>query len=62
MIALGILLPSTVLESAWFETLALFVAVNTIVFAALSLVHLVPPRRPRRPRRPAEGEAKVRRG
>lgn len=48
MTAFGILLPSTVLESAWFESLALFVAINTVVFAALSLVHLVPPRRPRR--------------
>ncbi len=38
----GILLPSSVLQSGWFQALAAFVAFNTIVFAALSLWKLVP--------------------
>ena len=47
MTLLGILLPSSVLETDWFAQLAAFVAVNTIVFAALSVWHLLPPRRHR---------------
>ena len=45
VLAQGILLPSEVLYSGWFQALALFVAVNTLVFAALALVKLVPKRR-----------------
>jgi hypothetical protein len=41
----GILLPSEVLHSGWFQALAAFVAINTLVFAALSLAKLVPRRR-----------------
>jgi hypothetical protein len=41
-IVAGILFPSTVLQSGWFQALAAFVAFNTIVFAALSLWKLVP--------------------
>jgi len=41
----GILLPSSVLQSGWFQALAAFVAFNTIVFAALSLWKLVPRKR-----------------
>ena len=45
VLALGILLPSEVLTSGWFQALALFVALNTLVFAALALAKLVPKRR-----------------
>ena len=48
MTLLGILLPASVLETRWFHQLALFVAVNTIVFAVLSVLHLLPPRQRRR--------------
>jgi hypothetical protein len=41
----GILLPSSVLHSGWFQALATFVAFNTLVFAALSLAKLIPRRR-----------------
>jgi len=36
-------LPSSVLQSTWFEALSLFVGVNTLVFAALSVFQLLPP-------------------
>ena len=42
MTVLGILLPVEVLSSGWFQVLALFVAVNTLVFAALSVAKLLP--------------------
>ena len=46
MIALaGFLLPSSVLHSGWFQALAAFVAVNTLIYAALSLAKLVPRKR-----------------
>jgi hypothetical protein len=41
----GILLPSSTLQSGWFQALAAFVAFNTLVFAALSLWKLVPRKR-----------------
>lgn len=41
----GILLPASVLQSGWFQGLAVFVAVNTLVYAGLSLAKLVPRRR-----------------
>jgi len=41
----GILLSSSVLASGWYQALAAFVALNTLVFAALSLWKLVPRRR-----------------
>jgi hypothetical protein len=41
----GILLPSSVLHSGWFQALAAFVAVNTLAYAALSLAKLFPRRR-----------------
>ena len=45
MNALGILLPSDTLQSGWFQLLAAFVAVNTLVYAALALGKLFPRRR-----------------
>jgi hypothetical protein len=41
----GILLPTDVLTSDWFQALAAFVAVNTLVYAGLSLAKLFPRRR-----------------
>ena len=41
----GILLPADVLHSGWFQALAAFVAINTLIYAALSLAKLVPRRR-----------------
>lgn len=36
-------LPYSVLQSSWFEALGLFVGINTLFFAALSLFQLLPP-------------------
>ncbi|NUU19094.1 glycosyltransferase family 2 protein [Cellulomonas humilata] len=36
-------LPASVLHSTWFEALSLFVGVNTLVFAVLSVFQLLPP-------------------
>jgi hypothetical protein len=41
----GILFSSGTLDSWWFQALATFVAVNTIVYAALALAKLFPRRR-----------------
>ena len=41
----GVLLPADVLGSEWFQALAAFVAVNTLVYAGLSLAKLFPRRR-----------------
>ena len=41
----GVLLPASVLHSWWYQALAGFVAVNTVVFALLALWKLVPRRR-----------------
>jgi hypothetical protein len=45
MIVAGILLPSDVLQSGLFQVLATFVAINTVVYAVLSLAKLIPRRR-----------------
>jgi len=37
----GILLPSSVLSSAWFQSLAVFVALNTLVYVGLTFAKLV---------------------
>ena len=41
----GILLPSSVIQSGWFQVLAAFVAINTLIYAGLSLAKLFPSRR-----------------
>ena len=41
----GILLPSSVRHAHWFQALAAFVAINTLIYAALSLAKLVPRKR-----------------
>ena len=43
-IAWGIVLPTSVLYTDWYRALALWVGFNTLVFALLSLLHLLPPR------------------
>jgi hypothetical protein len=41
----GILFSSELLRSGWFQALAAFVAVNTIIYAALAIAKLIPRRR-----------------
>ncbi len=41
----GVLLPSSVLQSGWFQLLAAFVAINTLIYAGLSVAKLFPRRR-----------------
>jgi hypothetical protein len=41
----GILFSSEVLHSDWFRVLAAFVAVNTLVYAALAIRKLIPRRK-----------------
>jgi hypothetical protein len=41
----GVLLPSSVLHSGWYQALAGFVAVNTVIFAFLALAKIIPRRR-----------------
>ncbi len=48
-IPLGIALPEAVLHTAWYEALAAWVGLNTLIFAFLSVLHLLPPLR-RHPR------------
>ncbi|MCH8559581.1 hypothetical protein [Nesterenkonia sp. DZ6] len=38
----GLVLPPTVLESAWFLSLAGFVAINTVMFVALAVAKILP--------------------
>ena len=45
--AWGIVLPASVLQTDWYTTLALWVGFNTLVFACLSLLQLLPPLRRR---------------
>ncbi len=42
VVVYGILLPATVLTTGWFDALATFVAVNTLIFAFLAITHLLP--------------------
>jgi cellulose synthase/poly-beta-1,6-N-acetylglucosamine synthase-like glycosyltransferase len=44
----GILLPASILQSDWYTALALWVGFNTLVFAFLSLLQLLPPLHRRR--------------
>jgi hypothetical protein len=44
IIQAGILFSSEVLKSRWFQALATFVAINTIVYAGLALRDLFPRR------------------
>ena len=36
-------LPFSVLQTAWLEALALFVGINTLVFATMSVLQVLPP-------------------
>lgn len=44
--AMGLLLPTSVLRSELFAVLAAFVAINTVMYAALSLAKLLPKQYP----------------
>jgi hypothetical protein len=46
----GIALPASVLQTDWYAALALWVGFNTLVFAFLSVLHLLPPLHSGRPR------------
>lgn len=46
MVPDGILLPHSVLFSAWFGILTAFVAVNTVMYVALAITKLLPPMHP----------------
>ena len=45
MMYTGIVLPTETLQTAWFQWLAGFVALNTLAYAALSLAKLIPRRK-----------------
>jgi hypothetical protein len=45
IIQAGILFSSELLRSGWFQALAAFVAINTLVYAGLALAKLFPRRR-----------------
>jgi glycosyltransferase involved in cell wall biosynthesis len=45
--AYGIVLPTSVLRTDWYQALSLWVAFNTLVFATLGVVNKLPPRRRR---------------
>ncbi len=45
IIQAGILFSNDVLRTGWFQALAAFVAVNTLIYAVLALAKLVPRRR-----------------
>ena len=38
----GILLPASIMQTDWYAALAQFVAVNTLLFGALAVAHLLP--------------------
>ena len=44
----GILLPASILQSDWYAALAWWVGFNTLIFAFLSLLQLLPPLHRRR--------------
>ncbi|MET0837916.1 MAG: glycosyltransferase family 2 protein, partial [Marmoricola sp.] len=43
--AYGILLPTSLLDSDWYQALTVWVGFNTLVFASLSLLQVLPPLR-----------------
>ena len=45
VVAYGILLPSSILLTDWYQALALWVGFNTLVFVVLSVLQLLPPLR-----------------
>ena len=45
IIRAGILFSSEVLRSGWFQALAAFVAINTLIYAGLAISKLFPRRR-----------------
>lgn len=41
-LASGLLLPESVLHSEWFAVLAAFVGINTVMYAAMAVAHILP--------------------
>lgn len=52
LVGWGIVLPTSVLTSGWYQVLVAFVAANTLAYATLSVAKLIPKRRRRRSPRP----------
>lgn len=42
MLPAGVILPESVLASGWFAVLAAFVAINTVMYAALAIAKILP--------------------
>jgi hypothetical protein len=42
MVPAGILFPETILHSEWFAILAAFVAINSLMYAALAVAKILP--------------------
>ncbi|QYJ05089.1 hypothetical protein KUV85_05225 [Nocardioides panacisoli] len=42
VIAQGLLLPSSVVQSGWFAALAAFVAINTLMYTGLAIAKMLP--------------------
>jgi cellulose synthase/poly-beta-1,6-N-acetylglucosamine synthase-like glycosyltransferase len=45
LVPLGILLPTSTLQTEWFQALAVLVGINTLVFATLAVLEMLPPLR-----------------
>ena len=43
LVPFGILLPTSILATDWYQALSIWVGFNTLVFAFLSLLQLLPP-------------------
>ena len=43
LVPYGILLPASILATDWYQALCLWVGFNTLIFAFLSLMQLLPP-------------------
>ncbi|WP_019135481.1 glycosyltransferase family 2 protein [Cellulomonas massiliensis] len=61
LLSQGVLLPASILHTTWYHTLSLWVGFNTLVFAALSLVQLLPPLSPAARRSAREARLAARR-
>jgi hypothetical protein len=46
LVPAGILLPESIVHTSWFAVLATFVAINTVMYAALASVKILPKLRP----------------
>lgn len=61
LLSQGVLLPASILHTTWYHALSLWVGFNTLVFAALSLIQLLPPLSPEARRSAREARQAARR-